>query len=71
MSAHDEVTVVRLVPPQTSAADDGAPTPPTSGCHTLVIDISYSMDDEAKVTNDDGDKVDFGWCVALTTSSRD
>lgn len=36
---------------------------PTSGAHCLVLDVSGSMTAEAKVTNDDGDKVSHGFTL--------
>ena len=51
--------MVTITPPQTHGTD----TPPTKGAHTLVIDVSYSMDDEAKITNDDGDKCSHGFSL--------
>merc|ERR1719355_503878 len=56
---NDSTTLITITPPQTHGTD----TPPTKGAHTLVIDVSYSMDDEAKITNDDGDKCSHGFSL--------
>ena len=53
----DATTIAKFIPPQTSRQD----TSPTQGAHCLVLDVSYSMDGEAKVINDSGDKVTHGW----------
>lgn len=49
--------LVTITPPQSNVIK----AQPSSGAHTLVLDVSYSMDSEAKVVNDDGDRVTHGW----------
>lgn len=50
---------ITVTPPQTAKTNPG----PTKGAHALVLDVSYSMDDDAKITNDSGDKVTHGWSL--------
>eukprot|EP00325_Prymnesiales_sp_UTEX-LB-985_P022860 CAMPEP_0174714686 /NCGR_PEP_ID=MMETSP1094-20130205/18656_1 /TAXON_ID=156173 /ORGANISM="Chrysochromulina brevifilum, Strain UTEX LB 985" /LENGTH=885 /DNA_ID=CAMNT_0015914089 /DNA_START=113 /DNA_END=2767 /DNA_ORIENTATION=+ len=59
LSQKDKLTLATITPPQTKTN----PVSPTHGAHCLVIDVSFSMEMGATVTNDDGDKVDHGFTV--------
>ena len=51
------MTMVRIIPPQTRKQD----IPRMKGCYSFSIDNSGSMGCAATVVNDDGDKVNHGW----------
>ena len=55
-----QLTLATFTPPQTHGVSNVTPTP---GAHCLVIDVSFSMEDPATVTSEDGDKVDHGFSV--------
>ena len=59
LSQRDRFTLATITPPQTLVN----PARPTLGAHCLVIDVSYSMEQAATVTTDDGDKVNHGFTV--------
>ena len=59
-SGSNDATLITITPPQTRG---NANVKATNGAHCLVLDVSYSMDDEAKVVNDSGDRVTHGWSL--------
>jgi len=59
-SGSNDATLITITPPQTRGI---ATVKATNGAHCLVLDVSYSMDDEAKVVNDSGDRVTHGWSL--------
>ena len=55
--SHD-ISFLKIKPP--ASTDD---TPPSKVAWVVVLDNSYSMNDEATVKNDDGDNVRHGWSI--------
>lgn len=53
----DDLTMVRIVPPQTKTFAFEA----TKGAYLFSIDVSGSMNAAAEVQQEDGDKVNHGW----------